>query len=217
MGVDFEKDEVPQILSSFQTGNILNTTNAVDCKDIWNITKKLSLGEDNPALFIPVVNLNGSVSGVLLMSPYTGREWTEGDEYYIGILAKLMVNFLFLRKEIRNLDIQLEEARSLELEARDLYQEARLKHQLFLEQVANFQEEDVTQQSRFEKLISSQSESADFQDLSGLDLLEEESEEIARHWRPEFGTDELERLQSELNLALQEIALLRSEIDQLER
>jgi hypothetical protein len=216
--VGFDKEDLPQILSSFQTGNILNTTILADCKDISIITKKLSLGEAKPALFIPVLSsLNEPVAGILLMSPYTGREWTDGDEYYIGILAKLMVYFLFQRKEINNLNIQLDEARSLELEARDLYQESKLKHQLFLEQVANFQEEDVTQRSRFEQLIASQSECTNYQGISDLDNVEEESTEIARRWRPEFETDELERLQSELKLALQEIALLRSEIDQIDR
>jgi len=216
--VEFEKEQLPQIQTANQDGEVINTTSLEANQDISHIARGLSLEKPGPALYIPV---NGSKNkpgaGVLLMSPYTGREWTDGDEYYISILARLLVYFLHQRREINNLDIQLSETRKLELEARDLYREAKLQHQLFLDQVSNFQEEEITERSRFKQLIDSQSDSTDIQTLSLSASIKEQSEDIVKHWKPEFDISESERLQSELNLALEEIALLRSEIDQINR
>ncbi len=216
--VEFKSDQLPQIQSANVTGSVINTTNLDDQEETSRIAQDLALGEAGPTLYIPVLNSkNESVAGVLLMSPYTGREWTDGDEYYIGILAKLLIYFFYQRKDINNLKLQLDESRTLELEARDLYREAKLSHQLFLDQVSHFKEKDIPQRSRFEQLIASQTEGAEFQTVQEITSVEEASEDIAKRWIPEFETSELDRLQSELNLALQEISLLRSELDQSRR
>jgi hypothetical protein len=213
--VEFLSEQLARIQSANETGGVFNTTNLEDQEETSRVAQDLALGEAGPTLYIPVLNTkNELVAGVLLMSPYTGREWTDGDEYYIGILAKLLIYFFYQRKEMSNLKLQLEESRTLELEARDLYREAKLSHQLFLDQVSHFKEKDIPQRSRFEQLIASQTEGAEFQTGQEIISVEEASEEIAKRWIPEFETSELDRLQSELNLALQEISLLRSELDQ---
>ena len=113
-----------------------------------------------------------------------------------------------------NLRSQLAESHRIELEVRDLYEEAKIEHQLFLDQVSTFQEREYEVQAGIDSLETSKQVHPDAQVEQLRPRDEEESAEISRLWVPEYENSEIERLRSELQMALEEIALLKAELDE---
>ena len=208
-------EDLSEITTAMNNGEVCNFRVPTDFPELEKISGSLSLETTGPVLFVSVVSSSMEpISGLILLSPYSGREWTEGDEYYFNILARLMVHFLQHSREMANLKSQLAESHRMELVALDLYEEARVEHQLFLDQVSAFQEHEVGEQSKFDSLVASQQVHPDAQVEPIRVRDEEESADISRRWVPEFENSEIERLKSELQLALEEISLLKAELDE---
>jgi hypothetical protein len=208
-------EELPQIQIAMNKGEVRNFQDPSEVPELEKISGRLSLETTGPVLFVSVLSSSAEpISGLLLISPYSGREWSEGDEYYFNILARLMVHFLQHNREMANLKSQLAESHRMELVALDLYEEARVEHQLFLDQVSTFKEQEVGEKSKFDSLVASQQVHPDAQAEPIRVRDEEESADISRRWVPEFENSEIERLKSELHLALEEISLLKAELDE---
>ncbi len=208
-------EDLPEINTAINNGEVRNFLVPADFPELEVIAGSLSLETTGPVLFVSVLSSSEvPISGLILLSPYSGREWTEGDEYYFNILAKLLVHFLQHSREMANLNSQLAESHRMELVALDLYEEARVEHQLFLDQVSAFEEREVEERSRFDSLVASQQDHPDAQGEHMRLRDEEESADITRRWVPEFEDGEIERLKSELHLALEEISHLKAELDE---
>ena len=213
--ISLPTESFPGINAAVRNGEIWNVPEQGDAPELALIAEKLSLKNAGPALLISVLSsTKDPISGLLLLSPYSGRVWTEGDEYYFKILAKLLVHFLQHSREMANLRSQLAESHRIELEVRDLYEETKIEHQLFLDQVSTFQEREYEEQAGIDSLETSEKVHPDAQVEQLRPRDEEESAEISRLWVPAYENSEIERLRSELQMALEEIALLKAELDE---
>jgi len=188
--ITLEADKLPELSSTVLGGDVCVLPSDSTAPDLETLTN--SLGLDRSGSFLAVYVLSDDekpISGIVLLSPYTGREWTQGDQYYFKTLAKLLVYFLQHSIEIAHLQDQLVIAQRTELETRQ-----QLEHALTEEQVLM----DQASQSR---------ESAERMEA------DEQGDDIARQWVPESQIEEMEQLKGELQLALNEIALLSAALE----
>jgi len=189
--ITLEGDALPELHPAMLSGDLCILPPDSTALDMNALANSLSLDRSGSVLALYVLSDDEKpIQGIVLLSPYTGREWTQGDQYYLKILAKLLVYFLQHSIEIAHLQDQLVVAQRTELETR-----YRLEHALNEKQVL------VDQVSR-----SRQSAERMEADEQGFD--------IARQWVPESQIEEMEQLKGELRLALDEIALLSAALDE---
>jgi hypothetical protein len=182
---------VPELSSTVLGGNVCVLPSDSTAPDLETLANRLGLDRSGSILAVYVLSEDEKpISGIVLLSPYTGREWTHGDQYYLKTLAKLLVYFLQHSIEIAHLQDQLVAAQRTEFETRQQLEHALTEKQVLMDQVSQSRE-------------SAERIEADEQ---GLD--------IARQWVPESQIEEMEQLKGEMQLALNEIALLNAALDE---
>jgi hypothetical protein len=189
--ITLEADTLPELSSTVLGGDVCVLPSDSTAPDLETLAKSLGLDRSGSILAFYVLSDDEKpISGIVLLSPYTGREWTQGDQYYLKTLAKLLVYFLQHSIEIAHLQDQLVVAQSTELETRKQLEHALTEKQVLMDQVS---------QSR---------ESAERMEA------DEQGDDIARQWVPESQIEEMEQLKGVLQLALNEIALLSAALDE---
>ncbi|MFC2042677.1 hypothetical protein ACFLUA_00795 [Chloroflexota bacterium] len=189
--ITLEGDMVPELSSTVLGGDVCVLPSDSTAPDLETLANRLGFDRSGSILALYVLSDDGKpISGIVLLSPYTGREWTQGDQYYLNVLAKLLVYFLQHSIEIAHLQDQLVVAQRTELETRQQLEHALTEEQVLMDQVSQFRE-------------SAERMEAD-----------EQGDDIARQWVPESQLEEMEQLKGELQLALNEIALLNAALDE---
>lgn len=189
--ITLEADTLPELNSTVLGEKVCVLPSDSTAPDLVTLADSLGLVRSGSILAVYVLSDDEKpISGIVLLSPYTGREWTQGDQYYLQTLAKLLVYFLQHSNEIAHLQDQLVIAQRTEFETRQQLEHALTEKQVLMDQVSQSRE-------------SAERIEADEQ---GLD--------IARQWVPESQIEEMEQLKGELRLALDEIALLSAALDE---
>jgi hypothetical protein len=189
--ITLEADTLPELSSTVLGGDVCVLPSDSTAPDLKTLANSLGLDRSGSILAVYVLSKEENpISGIVLLSPYTGREWTQGDHYYLKTLAKLLVYFLQHSIEIAHLQDQLVVAQHTELETSQQLEHVLTEKQVLMDQVS---------QSR---------ESAERMEA------DEQGFDIARQWVPESQIEEMEQLKGELQLALHEIALLSAALDE---
>jgi len=189
--ITLDADTLPELSSSVLGGNVCVLPADSTAPDLETFANSLALDKSGSILAVYVLSDDEKpISGIVLLSPYTGREWTQGDQYYLKTLAKLLVYFLQHSNEIAHLQDQLIVAQQTEDETRQQLEHALTEKQVLMDQVSQSRE-------------SAERIEAD-----------EQGDDIARQWVPESQIEEMEQLKGELQLALNEIALLSAALDE---
>ncbi|MFC2025950.1 hypothetical protein ACFLUC_02015 [Chloroflexota bacterium] len=104
-----EYEKFPELSKSMRLGRISHLDSTSEITDLEALSGVLKIERTGDVLFVPVVESDGSpISGVILLSPSFERDWTQGDQYYLNVLAKLMVQFLQNRRKIIELQTELD-------------------------------------------------------------------------------------------------------------
>lgn len=139
-----ESEKFPELSTSMRLGRVCHLESESSSPDIAGLSGVLKIEKTGNVLLVPVLTSDGNpISGVILLSPSSERDWTQGDQYYLNILAKLMVYFLQNREEIIKLQTELDAAR---LEIRGsrsvMYQQAgQWVPESSMEEIQNLNEE----------------------------------------------------------------------------
>jgi hypothetical protein len=103
-----DSQSLPVLTAALKLGRVRRIPAGSTSPDLDTLVKSLNLDRSGNLLVVPVLSTEGSlVMGVVLLSPYSERDWSQGDQFYLTILAKLMVHFLQHSQEIVNLQNEL--------------------------------------------------------------------------------------------------------------
>ena len=106
----FEMDSqfLPVLTAALKLGRVRRIPTGSTSPDLVALVKSLNLERSGNLLVVPVLSSLGDlVMGIILLSPYSERDWSQGDQFYLTILAKLMVQFLQHSQEIAYLQDEL--------------------------------------------------------------------------------------------------------------
>ncbi len=195
-GRSIDRKQVPLLASAIERKRPLRLPASSTSADLINLGQLLGLGHAGHILAAPIPGPNQDVlAGLVLLSPYARRTWTTADQEYLKPILPLLGQVIVNQREKLRLKDQLA---SLQTEVEGLRNAAEAK--------ANGVPKSAETASTVE-LLSKELERAQ----QSLLALERENKELYENFSraEQEAEQEIERLNSELRLALEEIAHLK--------
>jgi C4-dicarboxylate-specific signal transduction histidine kinase len=202
--------DAPNLALAIRQGVGLRMSAGENSPDLKPIARGLGLDRTGNLLFLPVA-LAGSepLLGILLITPYTARLWSEQDQNTLVSVTRPLAQVLQRTQVLARMNAQMAELhhKSEDLEA---------ERNKLLHQVEALRRSTTADRSQLESLAamvatveSDQSTIASL--MSDNERLQGEIRKLAR-----VSPDEVDRLEEELRLALQEVALLSASLDEVQ-
>lgn len=100
---------VPLIASSYRLGRTRRIQGNSTSPDLTNLAKAVNLERTGNVLFIPVLSsIAKTKQGVLLLAPYSSRDWSVDEQSLLRAFARLLVHFLHRSNEVSGLNMEIE-------------------------------------------------------------------------------------------------------------
>ncbi len=217
--VTFPTKSLPLIAASFNRNLPLRLPASSTSEDLRTLGHALHLERPGHLLGTPVITADGKpLAIIILLSPYSSRAWTSEDQLLISSLASPVAQLLQRKQTLETLENGLNQAQrelaSSHTQAEKLQAEIEeLNARLKTWQDAG--EENRAKAESLAALIASQSES-DRLPLPGTEPTPENifpgKEKLAQAFlqQPPVTSPEAEYMESELRMALEEVAQLKS-------
>lgn len=156
-GGAMNKNAIPMLASALQRGRPLRMPASSTSADIKGLSDILGLANPGHLLSVPILTPDKEpLGGVLLLSPYSDRNWTVEDQSFLSNIATSLVPIIRRSQKINKLEMQSDQAR---MQVVDL--EKRLQ--------------ELTQQVESQKAAAQQSGGVD---TASLTAAQEESRRI---------------------------------------
>ncbi len=198
--------DAPNLASAVRQGDVLQMSAGENSPDLRPIARGLGLDRTGNLLFLPV-SLAGAdpLMGILLISPYTARTWSEQDQTMLMSLTQPLAQVLQRTQVLARMNAQLAELhhKSEDLEA---------ERDKLLNQVEALRRSTTADRSQLESLAAMVATVES--DQSTIASLMSENERLQQAVRKldKVSPTEVERLEEELRLALQEVAYLTASL-----
>lgn len=153
-----------------------------------------------------------NITGLILLAPYARRGWTSSDEEHLMTLASLLARFLDQSHAWRQAVKTPPGTAGLQQQLEQIQHENEILLSE-LEEARQVASQANTRAESLAALLASGERNSDFSDNSEADL---EQEKRSRESEQQRFLQETERIKSELHLALEEIAHLKSSISDTE-
>ena len=213
-----DSHSLPMLTSSLRLGRIRRLSIHGTSPDMAGLARAYNLEHTGNMLFLPVLSSDGHpLAGIIMLSPYSGKDWSHEEQSFLSTLAKFLVQFLQRSQEITTLKGELTEvrqsARSTQNQAQQVLEEKRkLQDQLAV--MLERAEQDRAQLLGMNEMTSAHTVAQEL-----IETLQAENEGLKTAIQ-QAGVSAKEGQQSvegELRLALQEIAFLKSTLDDTDR
>ena len=94
-GIPVNKDAIPQLANAIQRGRPLRLSASSSSADLKGLTKILRLSNPGHLLGVPIISRErGPVGGILILSPYSNRQWSAEDQAYLFNVSDLFIPIL---------------------------------------------------------------------------------------------------------------------------
>ncbi|MBN1146085.1 MAG: GAF domain-containing sensor histidine kinase [Anaerolineales bacterium] len=205
-----EKRMLPMLSASLQMGRSRRLSAANASPDLSSLARVLNLERVGNLMFVPVLSSGGvPVASVLLLSPYTGREWNAEEQSFLGVLAKLLVHLLQRSQEMIAIQDELTHVRSSARQAQERIAHSLEESQKLRDQLAVLQEQIAQEQAQITSMAALVSEQDTLRET--IEQLRAANEQLSTETQqPPDETNQEPSAQGELRLALEEIAFLNS-------
>ena len=213
-GFSLEQRKIPTLVNALSSGQPLNLPIEAAEAELGNLANALKVEQAGALLAAPVTDpKEGPLLGIVLLTPYSNRMWSEADQQYLAEAAlSLAPAILRLQRENR-IQEQLEQTR-LRMEALDSEAtQAVSENSQLISRLEALQNELSTEKQRSTSLAALVSAHTSQQELpppqpSGLVL----NGQLQQEADPEY-----EQMQSDLRLVLEELATLRQSLAQADQ
>jgi signal transduction histidine kinase len=227
-GATLDGQYAPVLASALQRGRGLHLPASSTSPDLQTLASILNLDRAGHLLSVPVQNDGGEVlAGIVLLSPYSNRGWTNEDQSLLGSITQSMA-YLLQRTQLRSaLQDELIQTRQTLKLVQDEADEARREYERLHSQIRTLNESQPSiedQDDRLAALVAAQEQArqvianlrAENEKLS-IALQDRASQTAAPSVGKPIPTQEREHLEGELRLALQEVARLNKTIARMDR
>jgi signal transduction histidine kinase len=211
-----ESRSLPVLSSSLRMGRARRLSATSSSPDVGSLASALGLEEVGNVIFAPLLSSDGKpVTSVVLLSPYTGRDWTNDEQAYLNVLAKLLVHFLQHSQEMTTLRDEIEQVRQVSRFAQDQRAQALEESQRLRVQLSVLREKagiDPALLGGAAVLAELDAQSSQAATIAQLQAENEKLREAAR-LAEVASVDQDESPAGELRLALEEISFLQIALD----
>ena len=214
-----ENHKAPVLASTLRRGQSLRLPASSSSPDLAGLTRTLNLDKTGD-LLVASLKPSGSETallGILLLSPYSSRTWSEPDEAQLSEIAGLLVRLLQRNEELLVQQKDLHQAHMAAEHAQSAVERARKERENLLEQLSTLSasaEKDRSQLKSLAAMLAAQ-EAAH----GTVDSQQADNEKLQKviNQEPDEPSAEAEQLEGELRLALQEIALLKASLSEADK
>jgi signal transduction histidine kinase len=209
--------QFPTLTSALRMGRARRLPGDSAAPDLAALAQALGLEKTGNLLLTPVLAPDGQpTAGLLLLSPASGKDWNPGETAALGILGKLLVQFLQRSQEMIGLKQDLAQTRQNLRLAQEQAQQATEERQKLRDQLAVLQENSQRDHQQLVALAGiSAAHQAAQQALADLRAENEQLKQAALLAEKSLA-EKTQALGGELRLALEEIALLRQSLGEAE-
>lgn len=215
-GINLDGREATAIASALRHAEPLRLLKSANTIDQIKLAQALNLEKAADLLFVPATDVDGMVVfGIALFTPYTNKSWGEEDQALLSAIARSLAQLLQQSRRLTEtnsaLDKMQQSFQAAQIEIDDLRQE-RQSLLAQLENSAGLIERQPVEADEIESFLTAQQKAQ-----SVILRLQEEIKQMRQAEQPSPQTpyfpEEAARqqtLESELKLALEEIARLRT-------
>ncbi len=212
-GAHLEASTIPNLVKALRAGKTLRLSNGEVSEDSIGLGKAIGLAHVGPVLAAPIqLPTEDYRLGLVLLSPYAHRTWTEADEAHLLGINRSLSQLLERGPQQELPGEELEQLRYSVKQAQASVQQAGAEKQALEAELKNLREQLTQAQVRAESLAAlvaareiSRGENPTPADAGAA----EKPAELGALEQPQSKTEELE---AELRMSLQEIARLRGEL-----
>jgi signal transduction histidine kinase len=202
---------LPMLVSSLRMGRSRRFASGSTSPDLASLARAYQLEHAGNLLFAPVLSPDGKpLISVLLLSPYTDRDWNADEQAFLGVLSRLLVHFLQRSQQMESLKEDLDQARQITRLAQEQAQQAVDERQKLRDRVAVLEEHVQHDQLQLASLAAASA--AYEQAQSSITQLQAENEKLSEAFRlaTENSARQQQAAEGELRLALEEIVFLKT-------
>jgi signal transduction histidine kinase len=209
--VTLESRLLPTLASAMRMGRARRLPVNSAVPDLAELARSLGLETTGNVLLSPVSDQGGKLSAsLLLLSPTSAKDWNPDEIAALGLVGKLLVQFLQRSQEMISIKQDLAQTRQKVRQAQDQAQQALDDRQKLRDQLAVLNENAERDQLQLVALTSASAAYAVAQKtLAELSAENEHLKENIRLTESSL-TQKAQASEGELRLALQEIALLHA-------
>lgn len=205
--------QLPTLTSALRMGRARRLPGDSAAPDLAALAQALGLEKTGNLLLAPVLAPDGQpTASLLLLSPASAKDWNPDEIAALGLLSKLLVQFLQRSQEMIGLKQDLAQTRQNLRLAQEQAQQAAEERQKLRDQLAVLQENSQRDQQQLVALAGiSAAHQAAQQALADLRAENERLKQTALLAEKSLA-EKTQALGGELRLALEEIALLRQSL-----
>ena len=213
-----DSQSLPMLTNSLRMGRIRRLSIHGTSPDMAGLASAFHLDHTGNLLFMPILAPDGkALAGIILMSPYSGKNWNQEEQSFLNVLAKFLVQFLQRVQEMSSLKEEVVQVRQVARLAQDQAQQVLEDRRRMQDQLAVVMENATRDQAQLHSLSEMvAAQAAAHQAIENLQIenetlkqtIQRAAEETAQHQG---------NVEGELRLALQEIALLQFALGEADR
>ncbi|MCS7011381.1 MAG: ATP-binding protein [Anaerolineales bacterium] len=206
-GAPADKNAFPILANAIIRGRPLRLPASSTSTDLQGLGQLLGLSNAGHLLCVPIISpVRGPIASILLLSPYSNRQWSAEDQAYLSNVAPLFLPVLERAERIASLEVAVEQARQQAQNAQSELAEARQRLQELQAELDNWREK-VNQMEQQQT------------NVTALLVMQEEMQKLIEQLQAENaqlksaglvipgGTEQLER---ELRQSLEELARMQN-------
>jgi signal transduction histidine kinase len=222
-GSEIASTQVPMISSALRTGRPLRLPASSTSPDLANLIKPYNLSRAGNILVAPILTADYKpIAGILLLSPYSNRNWNIEDQAYLLSITKSLAQLLQRSREITGQQTEKTPASQTTQELQAELQAARQEIESLLQRQQDLLAQASTSQAQagsLAALIATQEESE--QKINHLlaenEQLKRLGQSVVSPQATESTSAEAEYLQGEWRMALEEVARLNQALAEAEQ
>jgi signal transduction histidine kinase len=224
-GVALDPAQTPLLATALQRGRSMRiTSNDTQTNDLHAISAVLGLKDGGSLMLIPLMAKEKPWGGILMLSPYSNRQWTQEDQTYLASETGQIAEILFrAQSEMENsLGTQLADEQLIQMQAELDW--LRKENQRLARESEDTQQNEALPQPPppdLSAMVALQQEAQET--ISGLQIENErlhaalqEASQADQNAAPSdsdgLSADEAERMQADLRATLQELAHLQNDL-----
>lgn len=104
------RESIPMLSSAIQRGKPLRLPASTTSSDLKGLGDMLGLPSPGNLLNAPLISEKGPLGGILVLSPYSNREWSAEDQTFLMSIAENLLPVIERGRKIANIEIARERA-----------------------------------------------------------------------------------------------------------
>jgi signal transduction histidine kinase len=210
-----DSQQVPVLASALRSGNLLNLPPGSSSPDLAALARQLGLQRTGGLLAVCLKPPEEStIFAIVLLSPHSRRDWKPQDQDHLTSIADTLVQLLQRNQQLAEHQLDLAQAQKTLKASSDQVEQLQREKASLMDQISLLSGNLQQDRSQLESLAAMVSVQEGVQETIVRLQMENEALKQGIHPSSETDSDQVKSLEEELRLTLQEVALLKTELDE---